>query len=1052
MSERSAAFTALFVRRPVLALVINALIVVAGLAAFNGIEIRELPNIDRPIVTITTTYDGAAPETIDTEVTSVIEGAVARVAGVASISSSSQSGRSRVTAEFGDNVDIETAANDLRGAVDRVRNTLPDDADDPQVVKSDADSDPIMRVAILSDTMSIENLTTLVDDRITDRLSAVDGVADVQAYGDREAIFRVDVDEAALAARGLTLADLVTTLSSVTFDAPAGSLRTGDQALIVRADARVITAEAMGDLLVDASTRVRDIAYVSRGPDINSTQLRVNGRVGIGLGIIRASGSNTIDISNNVRQAVADLQATMPKGVEIRVTSDDATFINGALHEVEIALGLGIAVVVLVIYLFLADARATLIPAVTIPVSLIGTLAAIWLVGFSINILTLLALVLATGIVVDDAIVVLENIVRQRHLGLKSRAAAVVGTQEVFFAVLATTATLAAVFVPISFLPGQAGGLFREFGFVLAMAVAISSITALTFAPMLAAYVLPESSSGHGEGNLLGRALNAVGAVLARIYFAILRAALALPLVVIVLCLLFGAVAYVSFKALPQELTPSEDRGVILMRVSAPQGVSIDYMSRQMDQINAILKPYRDSGEAQAVLTIAGRGTQLNSGFVVMTLADWAERERGQQAIAREINAKLAKLPGMRAFAFSPNSLGIRGGGQGLRVGILGPTYEGLQEEAGKMIAAMNANPAFDGPRLDTDPTQPQLSIDINRERVKDLGISLDDLQIALQAVLDGRKIAEVNVAGDAVPVKLMSTANPVNDPKDLENLFLRSGDGRMVPMSSVATIRENASAPELDREEQTRAVTITSNLGNGVAMQGALDTARQIAATTLAPGYRLIPLGEAATLEETSSGLSKTFGFAIAIVLLVLAAQFESFVSALIIIATVPFGLAAAVFAILLTGGTINLYSQIGLVMLVGIMAKNGILVVEFANQLRDQGMSVREAIEEACRVRLRPVMMTMIATIVGAVPLVLAFGAGAEARVALGWVLVGGLGFATVFTLFLTPVMFLLLARFSKPRATGEQRLASELAEAATLSSKPPREPEPPAAGLAT
>ncbi|MBH0238321.1 efflux RND transporter permease subunit [Methylobrevis albus] len=1030
----AAAFTALFVRRPVFALVVNALVIVAGLAAFNGIEVRELPDVDRPVVTVTTNYDGAAPETIDSEITETIESAVSRVAGVSSISSQSQSGRSRVTVEFNDNIDLNVAANDLRDAVSRVRNSLPDDADDPQVVKSDADSEPIMRVSVIGNDMSIEDLTTLVDGRITDRLAAVEGVADVQVFGDREAIFRIDVDQSALAARGLTLADLVSAMSSVTFDAPVGSLQNASQNLVVRADARVVTAESMENLIVDGTTRVRDIATVSRGPDLRTSQLRVNGQTGVGVGIIRAAQSNTIEISQAVRAAVEELRPTLPEGVDIRVTSDEATFINGALHEVEIALGLGGLIVIVVIYLFLADIRATLIPAVTIPVSLIGTLAAMYLAGFSINIITLLALVLATGIVVDDAIVVLENIVRQRALGLKTRAAAVIGTQEVFFAVLATTATLAAVFVPISFLPGTAGGLFREFGFVLAISVAISSITALTLAPMLAAYLLPDLIDGHEKRNVVGRVLDSIGAVLARLYRTILAACLAAPLVVLAVCGLFGFAAYLAFVNLPQELTPAEDRGVVLMSVNAPQGVSIDYTARQMDTINGILAPYRESGEARAVFSIAGRGN-ANSGFVVVTLADWSERERSQAEIAGEISRQVANIPGVRAFARQSNSLGIRGGGQGLRFAVLGPDYETLVPLAEEMIEKMEARPEFRGVRLDYEPTQPQLSIEIDRERAQDLGVPFSDLQIALQSVLDGREIAEVSVGGEAVPIKLLAASNPVNDPRDLENLFVRTSDGRMVPMSAVVSLREEAVAPSLQREEQSRAVPVTSELGNGVALGEALAVARELAAETLPDGYRIIPLGEAATLEETSGGLLLTFGFAIVVILLVLAAQFESFISALIIISTVPFGLAAAVFALVLTGGSLNLYSQIGLVMLVGIMAKNGILIVEFANQLRDEGRGIREAIVEACQVRLRPVMMTMIATIVGAVPLVLAFGAGAEARVALGWVLVGGLGIATVFTLFLTPVVFLLLAPLTKPRVAAEQRLTSELAAATLL-----------------
>lgn len=1045
MASRSTAFTALFVRRPVLAVVVNALVIVAGLAAFNGIEIRELPDIDRPVVTVSVDYEGASPETVDSEITAEVESAVSRVAGVSSISGQSRFGSSRVTVEFADDVDLNVAANDLRDAVSRIRNGLPDGVEEPRIVKADADGEAIMRVSVIADDLSIEQLTTLVDERITDRLAAVDGVADVQVFGDQEAIFRINFDRAALAARGLTVADLAQALATVTFDAPAGSLSNADQSLVVRADARLVDAQQISDLLIDRVTRLKDVATVTLGPDLKTSQLRVNGRTGVGLGIVRAAQSNTIEISTAVRAAVDELRPTLPAGVDIFVTSDDAQFINGALHEVEIALGLGVVVVVAVIFLFLGDIRATLIPTLTIPVSLIGTLAAMWLVGFSINILTLLALVLATGLVVDDAIVVLENIVRRRAMGLKAKAAAVLGTQEVFFAVLATTATLAAVFVPISFLPGTAGGLFREFGFVLAISVLISSVTALTFAPMLAATILPEAVGDAERRSLVRRMLESVGGVLASIYDRLLRACLAAPLVVVALSLVFGAAALVAFGKLPQELTPREDRGVVLFSVSAPQGVSIDYTARKMDQINAVLTPYIDSGEAVAVFSIAGRG-QANSGFMVMTLADWAARERSQAEIAAEINGKVSRIPGVRAFAINANSLGIRGGGQGLRFALLGPDYDGLATTADLLIAEMEKRPEFRRPRLDYQATQPQLSVSIDRDRAQDLGVDISGLGVALQAVLDGRQVAEVTAGDRTIPVKLVSTGSPIDDPKDLENVFVRTGDGRMVPMSAIATIREEATAPSLAREGQQRAVPITAELGDGVALQQALDAARAIAAEVLPESYRIEPLGEAATLEETSSGLAITFGFAIVVILLVLAAQFESFVAAVIIIATVPFGLAAAVFAIVATGGTLNLYSQIGLVMLVGIMAKNGILIVEFANQLRDEGASVRRSIEDACRIRLRPVMMTMIATIVGAVPLVLAFGAGAEARIALGWVLVGGLGIATVFTLFLTPVVYLLLAGLTRPRSAAEARLERELREAEGLRAA---DEEPPADG---
>ncbi|WP_237152134.1 efflux RND transporter permease subunit [Oryzibacter oryziterrae] len=1029
MSASGNTFTALFVRRPVLALVVNALVVVAGLAAFRGIEIRELPNVDQPVVTISTNYTSAAPETVDTDVTAQIESAVARVAGVTDIAGRSSLGRSRVTVQFSDSTDLNVAANDLRDAVSRIRNSLPDDIDEPQIVKADADANPILRLAVTSDSMPIEQLSDLVDNRISDVLSAVDGVADVQVFGDRTPIFKVDVDQVALSARGLTVADLAKAVATVSIDSPAGSLSNRDLSLLVRADARLTDPAAIGNLMVNETTRVRDIASVTLGPDTEASALKINGHTGIGMGIIRSAGSNTIQISKDVAKAVATLQKTLPAGVSVSVTSDDAQFINGALHEVIMALGLGVLIVIGVIYLFLANWRATLIPAITIPISLIGTLAAMWAVDFSVNIITLLALVLATGIVVDDAIVVLENIVRRRHMGMKSRAAAVLGTQEVFFAVLATTVTLAAVFVPISFLPGTAGALFREFGFVLAIAVGISAFTALTFAPMLAAYILPsdEVKPGHHRP-VMATIFGAVGRPLAWAYGRVLGLCLAAPMVVIVIALVFAGAAFVAFRSLPNELTPNEDRGSIMLNVTAPQGVSIEAMSRQMDKVGEILKPYLDSGEATSTFAIAGRG-DINTGFMMVALAPWDQRSRSQKQIAAEINGKLAALPSIRAFAMSSNSLGIRGGGQGLRFSLVGPDFAGLATESDKLMDALSKRPELANIRLDYAPTQAQLSVKIDRDKAQDLGIDITGLGQALQSLLDGRKIATVSVGGQTMDVKLVSSEHPIDDPTDLSNVFLRTADKRIVPMSSIATVEESATAPGLSRAGQQRAVPITADLGPGTSLAQAMIVANDVAAQVLSPGYSIAVTGEAAALAQTSKGLSATFGFALLVVLLVLAAQFESFVSAVIIIATVPFGLAAAVFAITLTGGTLNLYSQIGLVMLVGIMAKNGILVVEFANQLRDEGMGVRKAIETAAKIRLRPVTMTMIATVVGAVPLVLASGAGAEARVALGWVLVGGLGFATVFTLFLTPTVYLLLAGLSKPRGTEEKRLKSEL-----------------------
>ena len=1029
-----AGFTALFVRRPIFALVVNTLIVVAGLAAFNGVEVRELPSVDRPVISVTTNFDGAAPETVDRELTETVEGAVSRVQGIKSISSRSSYARSRVTIEFTETTDVSQAANDVRDALGRVTNQLPDGAEDPRVVKADADSQAILRLALTSDNLGMEDLTLLAENEITDRLAAVEGVADVAVYGEQEKVFRVDVDQAKLASRGLTVADLRNALATASFDVPAGTLTSQNQDISVRATADLATPDDFENLIIESNVRLRDVASVTIGPDDGTTALRANGRPGIGLGIIRQAQSNTLDISEGVRETIANLGDVLPEGTILKVTSDDAVFIDGAIHEVEIALAVAIFIVTLVIYLFLLDWRATLIPTISMPIALIGTVAAIYMMGFSINILTLLAIVLATGLVVDDAIVVLENIVRRRSEGLGPRAAAVLGTLEVFFAVIATTATLVAVFVPLSFLPGQTGGLFREFGFVLAFAILLSAFVALTLCPMLASRMLKGEAHSEHTG-LLAR----LGRAASRFYRATLKACLNAPLVVFLVAGVFTFAGATSFFTLKSELTPSEDRSVAMMRINAPQGVSLEYAQEQMRRIEDQLRPFYEAGEIVNIFSISGQGGSTNSGFMVLTLAPWHERDRSQQEIAQDINAAVANITSVRAYAIQPNSLGIRGAGSGLQVALLGNNYDRLGAAAAELVRKIEDSGRFENVRLNYEPNQAQLSVTINRERASDLGIDITGLSPALQAMLEGNSVVDIFVEGQAYPVILSSTTNPINDPTDLENIFLRSGDGKTVPMSSIATLEEKAVAPQLSREEQLRSVSLSAGLADDLALGEALAMVEEMAEPLLPEGARLIPMAEAATLEENSSGLFITFGFAIIIIYLVLAAQFESFVSGFIIMATVPLGLACAIFAMIMTGTTLNIYSQIGLVMLVGIMAKNGILIVEFANQLRDRGQDVRSAIEDAANIRLRPVMMTMIATIVGAVPLVLASGAGAEARIALGWVLVGGLGLATVVTLYLTPVAYLTIAGLTKPHVDEEKRLQRELEAAAALEARP-------------
>ncbi len=1028
--EPVAGSTALFVRRPVLAIVLSLLIVVAGVAAIFGAEVRELPRVDSPVITVSTNYTGASPETIDREVTSTIESAAGRVPGVKSISSSSRFGSSRVVVELTESTNLDVAGSDMRDAISRVSRDMPDAADEPRIVKADDDAQAILRMAVTSANLSVEELTRLVENQVRDRFTAIKGIADIRVYGDRQQIFRIDVDQSRLATRGLSIADVARALSNVAFDAPAGSLNSDSQALLVRATSEVATASEIEQLVIKERTRIMDIASVSLGADTGSSRLRANGKTGIGLAVIRQAGSNTLDISKQAHATVAELKNTLPGDVDIRVTSDDARFINGSITEVLRTLIIAVLIVILVIYLFLLDVRATLIPAITLPVALIGTVAGIWLAGFSINIITLLALVLATGMVVDDAIVVLENIVNRRNEGMGSRAAAVVGTRQVFFAVITTTATLAAVFIPLSFLPGKVGGLFREFGFVLAIAVMLSSVVALSLCPMLASRFLDRADSAQKRGNAFTRVLRKLGGAATAFYTSILRFFLRFPVAAIACSAVFAFAAWLTFQKLPEELVPREDRSVALMRVSAPQGVSIEYTTAQVLKIENLIQPFVESGEVENVFSIAGRGGRANSAFMVMTLASWEKRTRSQQEIVTDVNKLLRGVPGVRAFTIQPNSLGIRGAGSGLTMALAGDNYEELAKAGEQLVAKMEEDASFGRVSLSYETNQPQLSILIDRERANDIGIPIDGLATAMQSVLDGREIGKVFVNDRTIGVKLVSTTHPINDPTDLANIFLKAQDGRIVPMSSIATLSEQAVAPSLGREQKQRAISVSASLSDSLSLREGMQKLDALAADILPPGSRTFPMAEAATLNETSSGLLITFGFAIIVVLLVLAAQFESFVSSLIIMFTVPFGLASAVFALHMTGTSLNVYSQIGLVLLVGIMAKNSILIVDFANQLRDKGHSVREAAQLASTRRLRPVMMTMISTIVGGLPLIMASGAGAEARIALGWVIVGGLGIATVFTLFMTPVFYLLLAGFSKPRSTESARLEEELA----------------------
>ncbi|MEX0922147.1 MAG: efflux RND transporter permease subunit [Rhodovibrionaceae bacterium] len=1018
----------LSVRRPILAIVMNLLIVIAGIAAVMGVEVRELPNVDQPIVTVRADFPGAAPETMDNEVTRVLEGAAARVSGVTAISSASEEGNARMRIYFNPSVDINVAANDVREAVAEVERRLPENVENLTVIKANDEADPIMRLSVTSDNLDREALTNLVEDRVVTELLSVPGVADVRMNGNRRRTLNIVVDARKLASHQLSIADLTRALESANLDVPAGSVESADQNLLIRADAVVVEEAKVERIAIRGNTRIGDVASVFYGPEEAVSRVRLNGREVIGLGIIRQAQSNTIEISEGIEREVQQLNRQI-QDIDIVVTSNDAVFIRGAVQEVLITLLIGTGIVIGVILLFIGSLRITVIPAITIPIALIGTVAAIWLLGFSINILTLLALVLATGLVVDDAIVVLENIERTRRRGLGGLAAAVLGTRQVFFAVIATTITLISVFVPIAFLPGRSGALFTEFGFVLAIAVGLSSFVALTMTPMLASRLLKPGDGGRQSGGALRRRLVALGHRCTRFYDVTLGVLLRAPLLTAVGSLAIAGAVSLLYQTLDQELVPEEDRGIIAVWLQGPDGVNLEYSDRQVKQVEALLQPYLESGEVTSIYSIVGR-YDLHRGFVLAPLADWSERARSQAEIAEELRPKLLDIPGARANIATPNSLSIRTSGQDFEFAVTGSNYDGIAETSLMLIAAMEERlPEILDPVMSYSATQPELSVEIDRERATDLGVDIDGIAATLQAMVDGSEVAEINVDDEAVPVRLESRFGAVNDTDDLNNLYVSTAQGRVVPLSSMISITERGAATELEREGQSRAIEIEGALAEGYALNAAVADLEALAAEILPSGYSVVMLGQAEALEETAGDIALTFAIALIVVLLVLAAQFESWSSAVVIMVTVPFGLAAAVFSLWATGTSLNIYSQIGLVMLVGLMAKNGILIVEFANQLRDQGHSVAEAAREAAHVRLRPVTMTMMTTTLTGIPLILSAGPGAEARNSIGWVIFGGLGIAILGTLYITPVVYALLAPLGKSRAHSGERLSEEL-----------------------
>ncbi|MEO1271834.1 MAG: efflux RND transporter permease subunit, partial [Myxococcota bacterium] len=804
-----------------LIIVVNLLIVLAGLASILGVDVRELPDVDRPVVSVRAQYNGASPTTMDAEVTSILEGAVARVSGIQSIESSSEENNMRLRAEFQPGYELNAAANDVREAVSRIQRELPEAIDQVLIYKADDDANPIVQMVATSTTLSREELAERIAKDIAPEFLAIEGVADVRLDGDQPRTLRVQLDPARMAAAQIAVTDIIAVMRNAQFDVPAGSYLSNDQELIVRAYASVVEPERVKELFVTESIRLGQLAEVFYAPQTPESYTLLNGRMVIGLGVVRRAGSNTIAIAQEVRQRL-DAFNRRHREVQLIITSDDAVYITGALQEVVRSLGFAILCVLVVIGLFLGRLRAVLVPAITMPISLVGTLAAIWALGFSINLLTLLALVLATGLIVDDAIVVLENIQRRRSEGLAPLAAAVLGTDQVLFAVIATTATLVAVFLPIAFLPGQTGQLFREFGLVLTLSVVISSFVALTLCPLITAHLLtPQAHQGLLEP--LQNALHGVGTGAGQFYFATLERLLAWPFASLMVSLLIAGAGLIGFTLLNQELLPAEDRGRLDLVFTGPDGASLAYSDTQSQKIEAILQPYQEAGMVTDITTIVGRWDK-NRVYASARLKPWSSRRFSQMELAKAINTQLGQLPGGQGRIRQGSSLNIRGGGSGLDLSLLGNTYPDILDAADNLAAALRERlPEVTSVRVQFDVSQPELSFNIDRDKARDLDVPMERIAETLRVMVDEFELLDLSIEDQAVPIVLSAAGGVVTQPDDLLNVFVISRAGNRVPLGALIQVEEKGVAAELDRRAQRRAIDVDVGLRPGTALGGAM-------------------------------------------------------------------------------------------------------------------------------------------------------------------------------------------------------------------------------------
>ncbi len=1026
------------VKRPVFATVISLLLTAFGILSFRELPLREYPDTSPPVVSVSTNYAGASAQVIETRITKVIEDQISGIEGVESINSSSRDGSSRISVEFSLDRDIDQAANDIRDRVSRVSDRLPEDADPVQIAKADSDARPIQWFSLTSSNLDSMALTDYAERYLVNQFTVVDGVAGVMTSGAGRYSMRIWIDRIALAARGLTVLDIETTLRKQNIELPAGRIDSKQREFTVRVKRAYETVDDFRQLTVAKGVdgqlvRLGDIARVEVGPSSYRNEFRGNGIPIIGLGIVKQSTANTLEVLRSTNLKALSINSALPEGMHLVASSDDSIFIENAIDSVYKTLAITMILVSLVIYMFLGTVRAMIIPAITIPVCLVSSFIGLAAFGYSVNLITLLGLVLAIGLVVDDSIVVLENIQRRVEEGEPPLLAAFHGSRQVAFAVIATTAVLIAVFVPIVFLDGAVGIIFAELAVTIGTAVIFSSVLALSLTTMMCSKLL----TTHAHESWLTRRVDAFFHWLKQAYHNALTYMIPRPTIMIGIVTAVCAATFALLREVPTAFAPQEDQGVFFTRISGPEGASFESMQGQLRQLEATIDPFVASGAIKQYLVFLpgwGSGDAVNSAMSLIMLTPWEERTQSTQEVMDALVSEWQDIPSIRAFPFMRSGLQGSGGGQPVQFVLGGSTYAELAEWRDILLARMQENPRITRIQTDYKETKPQLSIEVDKTRAADLGVSIQSIGRTLQTMMSERRITTYIDNGEEYDVIVQANPDQRATADDLTNIYVRSEEtGKLIPLANLTSVTDGADAGDLNRYNRLRAITLSADLAPGYELGDALAYLDAIVKSELPETAQVDYKGESRDLRSSEGGLLFSFLLALLVVFLVLAAQFESFVHPLIIMTTVPLATFGALLGLYLTSDTLNIYSNIGIIILIGIATKNGILIVEFANQLRDQGLLFADALLQAAEIRLRPVLMTALSTMMGAIPLIYASGAGAESRMTLGVVIFCGVFTATALTLFVVPVFYNLVAKHTgSPGAVAAQldRLAESAA----------------------